>query len=497
MKKLTIVLILFTALSTLSCSKWLDIQPESEIDKSVLFATEDGFKEALIGVYTRCAKDDLYGKELTVGTPEVLAQNYALSSNDPLRYQQTKLFKYNDGNFIGRKDNIWKGLYNGIVNANLILTEIDQKKQLFTGSNYQLIKGESLALRAYLHFDALRLFAPAPVVNDKTEAIPYVTGYSNKSTKLSTVSQVLDSVVRDLEEAKELLKIDPIRLKSYVVGYPTVGDTLKNSELQDKSLFLQNRRHRLNYYAVCGLLARTYLYKGDKTKALLNAREVIDVKKFPWTNATDFLAVDADKKDRIFYKELLFAWYIPAMNSTYNNDWFQDNNSAIYLDQDEAKTIYEVAGAGGGDMRYTQWFGTVSVGNSFISPIHKYRRNTLGDSFAANLHYLVAPAIRLAEIYYIAAECSYETAPAQAAAWLNEVREHRGIGQKVDISTYSKLQSELLKEYRKEMFDEGQLFFAYKRLNVPIVGQQGTTIPANQQIYVWPLPDDEIIYGQR
>ncbi len=472
MKKLTIVLILFTALSTLSCSKWLDIQPESEIDKSVLFATEDGFKEALIGVYTRCAKDDLYGKELTIGTPEVLAQNYALSSNDPLRYQQTKLFKYNDGNFIGRKDNIWKGLYNGIVNANLILTEIDQKKQLFTGSNYQLIKGESLALRAYLHFDALRLFAPAPVVNDKTEAIPYVTGYSNKSTKLSTVSQVLDSVVRDLEEAKELLKIDPIRLKSYVVGYPTVGDTLKNSELQDKSLFLQNGRHRLNYYAVCGLLARTYLYKGDKTKALLNAREVIDVKKFPWTNATDFLAVDADKKDRIFYKELLFAWYIPAMNSTYNNDWFQDNNSAIYLDQDEAKTIYEVAGAGGGDMRYTQWFGTVSVGNSFISPIYKYRRNTLGDSFAANLHYL-------------------------AAAWLNEVREHRGIGQKVDISTYAKLQSELLKEYRKEMFAEGQLFFAYKRLNVPIVGQQGTTIPANQQIYVWPLHDDEIIYGQR
>ncbi len=155
---------------------------------------------------------------------------------------------------------------------------------------------------------------------------------------------------------------------------------------------------------MCGLLARTYLYSGDKVKALLNAREVIDVKKFPWTNATDFLAVDADKKDRIFYKELLFAWYIPGMNSNYNNDWFQDNNSAIYLDQDEAKTIYEVAGAGGGDMRYTQWFGTVSVGNSFISSIHKYRRNTLGDSFVANLHYLVAPAIRLSEIYYIAAE---------------------------------------------------------------------------------------------
>src|SRR5690606_7362117 len=260
------------------------------------------------------------------------------------------------------------------------------------------------------------------------------TSYSNKTTKLSTVSQVLDSVVRDLEQAKELLTVDPIRLKSYIIGYPTVDDTLKNSELHDKSLFLQNRRHRLNYYAVCGLLARTYLYSGDKAKALANAREVIDANKFPWTNATDFLAVDANKKDRILYKELLFAWYIPAMNNTYNNEWFLESNSAMYLDQDEAQAIYEVAGAGGGDMRYTQWFGSVSVGNSYISTILKYRRNTLGDSFAANLHYLVAPAIRLSEIYYIAAECSYQSGPAQAAAYLDQVREHRGIGQKVDIS---------------------------------------------------------------
>lgn len=497
MKKTNLLFIILLPLVMLSCSKWLDIQPESEIDRSVLFSTEDGFKEALIGIYTRCAKDDLYGKELTIGTPEVLAQNYAMTSNDALRYQQTLLFKYTDGNFITRKDNIWKGLYNGIVNANLILAEIDGRKQLFRANNYALIKGEALALRAYLHFDALRLFGPAPAVNAKAEAIPYVTSYSNKTTKLSTVSQVLDSVVRDLEQAKELLTVDPIRLKSYIIGYPTVDDTLKNSELHDKSLFLQNRRHRLNYYAVCGLLARTYLYSGDKAKALANAREVIDANKFPWTNATDFLAVDANKKDRILYKELLFAWYIPAMNNTYNNEWFLESNSAMYLDQDEAQAIYEVAGAGGGDMRYTQWFGSVSVGNSYISTILKYRRNTLGDSFAANLHYLVAPAIRLSEIYYIAAECSYQSGPAQAAAYLDQVREHRGIGQKVDISTAAKLQSELLKEYRKEMYAEGQLFYAYKRLNAPITGQQGTSIPASQQIYVWPLPDDEIIYGQR
>lgn len=497
MKKIYIILIFISNLGFLSCSKWLDIQPESDVDKNILFSTEDGFKEALIGVYTRSAKSDLYGKEMTIGTAEVLVQNYSIASNDPLRYLQTKNFRYNDANFIARKDNVWKGLYNGIANANLILGEIDKKQNLFIGHNYPLIKGEALALRAYLHFDALRLFATAPIVRDQADAIPYVTTYSNKSTKLSSVSQVLDSVIRDLEQAKELLKIDPIRQKSYVIGYPTSTDTLQNSELQDPSLFLQNRRHRLNYFAVCGLLARVNLYKGDQIKALAYAKEIIAAKKFPWTNRTDFLAVDADKKDRILYKELLFAWYIPAMSNTFNNEWFTEGNSGMYLDQEEAKIIYDVGGAGGSDMRYTQWFGSTSVGSAFISPLLKYRRNVFSESFSANLHYLVAPAIRLSEMYYIAAECTFGNDPAQALAYLDEVRQNRGIGQKLDMMSQADFRQVLIKEYRKEMYAEGQLFFVYKRLNQPIVGQQGAVIPVNQQVFTWPLPDDEIIYGQR
>lgn len=497
MKKIYIILILISNLGFLSCSKWLDIQPESDVDKNILFSTEDGFKEALIGVYTRSAKSDLYGKELTIGTAEVLVQNYSIASNDPLRYLQTKNFRYNDANFIARKDNVWKGLYNGIANANLILGEIDKKQNLFIGHNYPLIKGEALALRAYLHFDALRLFATAPIVRDQADAIPYVTTYSNKSTKLSSVSQALDSVIRDLEQAKELLKIDPIRQKSYVIGYPTSTDTLQNSELQDPNLFLQNRRHRLNYFAVCGLLARVNLYKGDQIKALAYAKEIIAAKKFPWTNRTDFLAVDADKKDRILYKELLFAWYIPAMSNTFNNEWFTDGNSGMYLDQEEAKIIYDVGGAGGSDMRYTQWFGSTGMGTGFISSLLKYRRNVFSESFSANLHYLVAPAIRLSEMYYIAAECTFDTDPTQALTYLDEVRLNRGIGQKLEMMNQTAFRQVLIKEYRKEMYAEGQTFFVYKRLNQPIIGQQGAIIPVSQQVFAWPLPDDEIIYGQR
>src|SRR5690606_14826453 len=496
MKNTIIYILLLSTFGLVSCSKWLDIQPESEIDRLILFSTEAGFKEALLGIYTRCSKTDLYGRELTVGTPEVLVQNYQISSADNYRYLPTKNYRYNDADFIRRKDSIWVGLYNGIVNANLILEEIDEQQRLFTGNNYHIIKGESLALRGYLHFDALRMFAPAYRIAPEAEAIPYVTSYSNRTTPMTSVRGALDSIVNDLELAKELLADDPIRSAAYIINYPTASDTLQHTELHSPDLFLQNRRHRLNYYAVCGALARVYLYKEDKEKALENALIIINEKKFPWTNATDFLAVADDKKDSILYKELLFSWYTPTLNNALNSNWFTAIQHGMYFENTDAQAIYENRDMRG-DRRYTQWFAVASANNSFFSSIIKYRRNPLGDTFIANLHYLVAPAIRLSEMYYIAAECTFETNPTRALEYVDEVRNNRGIDHKLQVTSLAEFQTELLKEYRKEMFAEGQLFYAYKRLHAPIIGLRGETIPVSQQIFVWPLPNDEIIYGQR
>ncbi len=52
--------------------------------------------------------------------------------------------------------------YKIVADVNSILQKIDQQKALFTGDNYRLIKGEALALRAFAHFDVLRMFGPMP-----------------------------------------------------------------------------------------------------------------------------------------------------------------------------------------------------------------------------------------------------------------------------------------------------------------------------------------------
>jgi len=490
---LSLLAILLVGLA--SCNKWLDIQPETEVDRDILLGTAEGYEEALLGIYSRSTEDDLYGRELTIGTPEVLAQHYTISNRDPLRYLQTGRYEYEDGDFRARKDKIWSGLYHGIANRNLSLAQIDDNAGLFAPGIYALIKGETLALRAYLHFDALRLFAPAPASDADADAIPYVTAYTKNSTPLSSVNAVLDSAIRDLQAAKTLLENDPIRSANYVVGYPV--EPTRNTEEQHNNLFLQNRRHRMNYFAVCGTLARVYLYKGDKSNALLEAMTVIDANKFPWTAMEDFLAVDAKDKDRILYKELIFGWYIPGKNKGYNENWFMESSSGMYIDQSVNQAFYETATVGSNDQRYRQWYSSISENSTLLSIITKYRRNSFSDAQDANRHYLMAPAIRLSELYYIAAECTYPDDPAAAAAYIDVVRTQRGIGEPVTAANEAAFIEELLKEYRKELLAEGQVFYAYKRLNHAIPAQNGTTIAPSDAVFVLPLPDDEIIYGNR
>lgn len=101
-------------------------------------------------------------------------------------------------------------------------------------------------------------------------------------------------------------------------------------------------------------------------------------------------------------------------------------------------------------------------------------------------------------MYYIAAEATFDSNPAEAWGYFNTVRKNRGIGTEItNESSGEEFKSELIKECRKEFFGEGQIFYMYKRLNRDIVGHSGVTIPADNNIFVLPLPNDEMEFGQR
>ena len=51
MRKYKLLLVLLVSLSTISCDGWLDVKPQDEIDEKDLFATGDGYRHLLNGIY--------------------------------------------------------------------------------------------------------------------------------------------------------------------------------------------------------------------------------------------------------------------------------------------------------------------------------------------------------------------------------------------------------------------------------------------------------------
>ena len=170
-KRMIYSLLLVLVVMTSSCESWLDVQPRTKVKSDELFKTEAGFKDALIGVYTLMKAEALYGRELSYGFVDVVTGPYAAFNNTV--YYDVSQWKYLTSTTVRSQiDAIWMKMYNLLANVNNLLDNIDDRQSVFTGDNYNIIKGEALGLRAYIHFDLLRLFASA--VDLDKEAIPYV-----------------------------------------------------------------------------------------------------------------------------------------------------------------------------------------------------------------------------------------------------------------------------------------------------------------------------------
>ena len=61
-----------------ACDRWFDVNPQTEVKQKELFSTDQGFYNALMGVYLNLSDPELYGGELQFGLVDVLAQTYSI-----------------------------------------------------------------------------------------------------------------------------------------------------------------------------------------------------------------------------------------------------------------------------------------------------------------------------------------------------------------------------------------------------------------------------------
>lgn len=528
MKKIVITIFLIAPLFAItSCNDWLDVSSTKEITGDQLFETDKGTKDAIMGIYITLAKGDLYGKALTWHHIDILGQPFQINIENAEAYS----LKLSNTSSRSKEsiNAIWLQFYYAIASINNALDLIEKNKGVLNSREEAWIKGELYGLRAFLHFDIMRIFGygdlQARNYMDRL-TIPYVTKYSKDETEQLSYSQTIDLMISDVNRSLDLLENEPI-----------VSDE-DYSELNFDG-FWNDRNYRMNYYAAKALLARIYMWEGSN-KSLEEANKIaeeltkLEGKAYSWVSSSDIEKPYERDRDKTFSSEHLFA--IDVYNSQYifneymvdpafsaelltsyiqpkmvNWDMFTsfiNAGTTVYAPNhpsaDETGLVYFAtaqSGPGNADYRLAN-----HVEESPTMNVYYYNKLYQPDKYASKSKNRI-PLIKISEMYYIMAEYQLRVRQDKEATLriLNDVVIHRGWENGLDEDFVISADAELTREYMREFVSEGQLFYYLKRRNIidptnynASSGYAGEeTYQFTDEQFLLPYPDNEIIYGNR
>jgi len=462
-----------------SCSDWLTVYPKTEMPSNVQFASEQGYKDAVAGVYTLMKSSTLYGAGLSFTNIEYMASLWDVSTDTAPYYLALHQFTNTTAKEI--TDAIYVKQYNVIVNINSILENIDKDTTIFkTPGTYKLIKGECLALRAFIHFDIMRMFGPVPSTGDvgSIKTIPYVTKVSKDINVPITYDEFKTQIFNDFTEAETLLAgVDPILNYSVkALKIPSSSGYFAPSD------FFVHRIIRMNYYAVKALQARAYLWYGEKQLAYESALAVINAtnpdgtKKFTLGSSDDFANTNYN-----FPTEHIFCMYDYSLYKKYSDNFA---TGTLKKGSTVASIKTTMFGNTGTDIRELNLWELITLSNN--TTCHILKKYLVPETpFDLNTDFRQIPVIRLSELYLIAVE-----AASDQTLW-DDFRNTRGIAALTLPADEIALKTAILMEFRKEFYGEGQLFYLYKRFNTvkTSILFYNSSLVVN---YVVPLPETEL-----
>jgi hypothetical protein len=267
MKVLLIIIISISLFASTGCLK--EVAPSDAITTGNLTDNPDGVLNAVNGAYS-LFKDNVEFN----GVPDVglmyLRQFYHLSdfaSDDITCGQVTTdpLLLAFTGDHTPTQTNtryFWYINYKIINNSNTVI-EAASKLANPDAATQQLI-GECYFLRAFCHFNLLRLFAKPYTHDPAAPGIILRTSVADPAQKArSTVAEVYASIIADAEKGAELMA-------------------------QQRGVQYASRE------AAWALLSRAYLYMDNNDKTIEYADKVINSPRFTLTNATTFQTLFAN-----------------------------------------------------------------------------------------------------------------------------------------------------------------------------------------------------------
>lgn len=344
----------------------------------------------------------------------------------------------------------WNTVYKVIRQTNNLIQKIESGSiQSSDTKELNRIKSEALVMRGLSLFNLTRLFG-MPYTNDKGASlgVPIETSPSDPTHKpsRSTVAQCYEQIVSDMSNALSGLRQETSN------GY-------------------------INYWAAQALLSRVYLNMGEYQKAYDAATDVIK------NNGGRYQLYSYEEYPNVwgqdFQSESLFELYITLSEPSggtggegapmvYANEATVDWNNLI-LSEDFLNLLNEDPK----DVRHCLTKESVIENNTGLpaAAMHekvylaKFPGKTGDDPKTNNIC-----IIRLSEVYLNAAEAGLKkgTNLEEAQGYLNDIISRRTTDTSQQVSTETFTLDRILKERRKELVGEGEVFYDYLRNGLAI-----------------------------
>jgi hypothetical protein len=485
MKKIikgSIILALILLITGCTKDEWMNPVPTTAVYDQFAFDTKARIEEQVNGIYASLKSGQHLGGRFQIYN-DVRCDNFLPRSSNLVTnfatWNHTVISSTNE------VQNLWGAVYSTINTVNLFLEGIaaawdgGKLDGVITQAEYDQYKAEALTVRAICYFDLMQMYSkPYHMGNGANRGVP-LRLTANKTREgndmaPSTVAQVYDQILQDLDDAEPLAKAD-----------------FANTSLNI------TRVHR---NTIIAYKTRVYLHMHDwDAVATESAKIVPDVAPFTakagvaHTLNASYMATFASPN---VTKESIFS--LPHTSSS--NPGTQ-NFLAHYYQAGSSESYYLVTGAGSlyaamdaTDVRKTS-MGTTS-GRVYIM---KYTdRSTRTDW---------SPVIRWAEVLLNRSEALVRAGDAvtqEAVDLLNAVRTRSfatGGYTLASFATVDDFITAIMLERNMEFLGEGIRNMDLMRTGQTIPGKSsadfGTVsdILPTAQSYIWPVPDSELSYN--
>ena len=471
-KILSIASLALSAWVILSCEDFLDKQPvsqgvavENTDADSLLYKTADEAEAALNGVYNDF-KNEYFMLDIFLNGDAQSDDAYAGADNPDI-------FQIDDFEIIATNANVsrdWAYLYSMIGKANRVINNVELVPDpALSEGRKQEIKGEASFIRAYGHFDLVRLYGSVPLVTEEVRSISAENLeeiYPLLFPQRVSVDSVYDQIIADLEFA-----LGTVRTTAPDKGYVTVGAV--NAMLA--KVYATREPHdwnKVNEYCDA-VIAGGYSLLPEYDQLWDNAHEnsseaIFEINCYNWDTGGNWGVF-------MFYGDDWKKFNVPSNDLV---EAFQEEGDEIRMNSSIA--FLDVSG---------KWTDQHWPATNYPF-VNKYR------DFSGAQNFII---YRLADIMLLKAEALNELGDLDGAAELvNEIRARVDL-EPTTATNQADMRLAIAKERRLELAFEGHRWFDLKRTGRAIETMNAVTGGNNSSLgyqlteekLVWPIPQSE------